>query len=203
MEEKEKCTCNHECEETCNCDESCNCTENCKCEDSCKCSHEHVDKKEKKKKNKKDKELEDALNLINELNDKLLREKAELVNYRRRKDEEVSKMLKFANEDLVTEILPIIDNFESAIKMDTTKLNEDVVKFLEGFKMIYCNLLTILEKYDVKPIDGNNKPFDPTYHQAVMTEASDMDSGMIIEVLRKGYILKGKVLRPAMVKVSE
>lgn len=191
MEEKkisEECTC----DETCTCkEEKCNCKENKK-----------VEKKNKKEK-ELEKKLEESVNLINELNDKLLREKAEMINYRRRKDEEVAKMLKFSNEDLITEMLPIIDNFESAIKMDTSKLGDDVSKYLEGFKMIYCNLLTILENYDVKPIDGNNKPFDPTYHQAVMTEQSDMESGMIIEVLRKGYILKGKVLRPAMVKVSE
>ena len=112
-------------------------------------------------------------------------------------------MLKFSNEDLVTEMLPLIDNFESAIKMDDTNLEDQVSKFLQGFKMIYCNLISILEKYDVKEIDGNNKPFDPTYHQAVMTEKSDLEPGMVIEVLRKGYILKDKVIRPAMVKVSE
>ena len=61
----------------------------------------------------------------------------------------------------------------------------------------------ILERFDVKVIDGANKPFDPTYHQAVMTEKCDMAPDMVIEVLRKGYILKDKVLRPAMVKVSE
>lgn len=164
-------------------------------------------KKTIKEKNKKQKELEtkleEALTLINDLNDKLLREKAEQINYRRRKDEEVTRMLKYANEDLVMEMLPIIDNFESAIKMDDQNLEDEVSKFLQGFKMIYCNLVSILEKFDAKPIDGNNKPFDPAYHQAVMTEKSDMEPGMIIEVLRKGYILKDKVLRPAMVKVSE
>ena len=109
----------------------------------------------------------------------------------------------YKDEDLVMEMLPVIDNFESAIKMDDNNLTDEVSKFLSGFKMIYGNLLGILEKYDVKPIDGNNKPFDPAYHQAVMTEKCDMEPGMVIEVLRKGYVLKDKVLRPAMVKVSE
>jgi molecular chaperone GrpE len=69
--------------------------------------------------------------------------------------------------------------------------------------MIYCNLTSVLNKYGVKAIDGNNKPFDPSFHQAVMTEKCDMESGMVIEVLQKGYLLKDKVIRPAMVKVSE
>ena len=112
-------------------------------------------------------------------------------------------MLKYKDEELVLDMLPIIDTFESAIKMDDNNLTDEVSKFLSGFKMIYGNLLGILEKYEVKTIDGNNKPFDPAYHQAVMTESGDMEPGMVIEVLRKGYILKDKVLRPAMVKVSE
>ena len=126
------------------------------------------------------------------------------VVYRKRKEEEMSKMLKYSNEDLVKEILPIVDNFERAINMDDDNLEDEVSKFLSGFKMIYCKLISTLEKYEVKAIDGNNKPFDPTYHQAVMTESKEgVEPGMVLEVLQKGYLLKDKVIRPAMVKVSE
>lgn len=160
---------------------------------------EHHDKKDKYK--KKIKELEEK---NKELEEKNLREKAELINYRKRKDEEVSKMLKYANEDLVMEILPILDNFERAINMDDDNLENEVSKFLSGFKMIYCNFKSTLEKYDIKAIDGANKPFDPTYHQAVLTETVDgVEAGMVIEIMQKGYMLKDKVIRPAMVKVSE
>ena len=70
--------------------------------------------------------------------------------------------------------------------------------------MIYCGLVGTMEKYGVKAIDGYNKPFDPTYHQAVMTEHRDgVEPGMVLEVLQKGYLLKDKVIRPAMVRVSE
>ena len=132
------------------------------------------------------------------------RTKADLINYRKRKDDEVSRLLKYSSEDIVKELLPIIDNFERAIKMDDDNLQDDVSKFLSGFKMIYCKMVSILEKNGVKAIDGANKPFDPTYHQAVMTEAREnVESGMVIEVLQKGYLLKDKVIRPAMVKVSE
>ena len=205
MEEK-KCNCKETCDCGCMEGQECNCHE-CECEechcDDCNCEHE--DKKEKKKKNKKhDDKLALALQTINELNDKLLREKAEAINYRKRKDDEVSRLLKYKDEDIVLDMLPIIDNFESAIKMDDTNLTDEVSKFLEGFKMIYGNLITVLEKFDIKPIDGINKPFDPTYHQAVMTEkVEDKESGMVVDVLRKGYMIKDKVIRPAMVKVSE
>lgn len=205
MEEK-KCNCKETCDCGCIEGQECNCHE-CECEechcDDCNCEHE--DKKEKKKKNKKhDDKLALALQTINELNDKLLREKAEAINYRKRKDDEVSRLLKYKDEDIVLDMLPIIDNFESAIKMDDTNLTDEVSKFLEGFKMIYGNLITVFEKFDIKPIDGINKPFDPTYHQAVLTEKIDnVEPGIVVDVLRKGYLLKDKVLRPAMVKVSE
>ena len=118
-------------------------------------------------------------------------------------DEELATINKRL-EDLIKEILPILDNFERAIKMDDNNLEDEVSKFLSGFKMIYCNLVNILKSNGVVEIDGNNKPFDPTYHEAIMTEKQDgLEPGMVIEVLQKGYILNGKVIRPAMVKVSE
>ena len=161
-------------------------------------------KKEKKKKDKHLDKLNEAYNMISTLEDSLLRSKAELVNYRKRKDDEVARMLKFANEGLVLELLATVDNFERAIKLDDTNLTDELSKFLEGFKMIYCHLVNTLEKFEVKAIDGNNKPFDPTYHQAVLTEKVEgLESGMVVEVLQKGYLLKDKVIRPAMVKVSE
>ena len=202
--EKEKCTCEEKCEcnEECTCGEDCNCTEEDNCGCGGKCNHEK--KKEKKKKDKHEDKLNEAYNMISELEDKLLREKAELVNYRKRKEEETSRMLMYSNEDLAKSLLPIVDNFERAINMDDDNLDDEVSKFLSGFKMIYCNLINTLEKYGVKAIDGANKPFDPTYHQAIMTEKRDgVEPEMVIEVLQKGYLLKDKVIRPAMVKVSE
>ena len=155
-------------------------------------------------KKKENKQIEELTAKIKELEDRELRAKAELINYRRRKEEEMSRMLKYSNEDLVKEILPIVDNFERAIGYDDTNLNDELSKFLEGFKMIYCHLVNALEAYEVKAIDGYNKPFDPTYHQAVMTEKVEgVEPGMVVEVLQKGYLLKDKVIRPAMVKVSE
>ena len=165
--------------------------EHCKCHDhqECKC-HEHPEPPHDKR--------------IKELEDELLRSKAEFINYRKRLEDEQVRLLKFCNEDLIKETLPILDNFERAISMDDTNLDDEVSKFLSGFKMIYCNFVNVLKNYGVIEIDGNNKPFDPVYHEAIMTEKREgVEAGMVLEVLQKGYILKGKVIRPAMVKVSE
>lgn len=181
--------------------------------------HEHHDKHCDKHKDKKckcdkhdkhkeckchDDKLEESLKKIKELEEEVLKAKADNINYRKRKDEEVSKMLEFANEDLVKDILPSIDNFERAINLDDENLDDELSKFLAGFKMIYCHLVEVMEKYDVKAIDDKGKAFDPKFHQAVLTEKVDgMEPGMVVEVMQKGYMLKDKVIRPAMVKVSE
>lgn len=218
MEEKEKNTCGCEnasckCEdkhidekqEQCNCGEKCNCDEKKHQDNKCSCKEEHKDEHKDKKKFFKGKdETKELKELVEKLKNESLTAKADLINYRKRKDDEVSRMLKYANEDLAKEILPIIDNFERAINMDDDNLEDEVSKFLAGFKMIYCGLVGTMEKYGVKAIDGSNKPFDPTYHQAVMTEHRDgVEPGMVLDVLQKGYLLKDKVIRPAMVRVSE
>ena len=208
----EECTCGENCEcgnectcgEECTCGSECKCTSEDKCSEKCTCDNEKQVKKAKKKKDKKDVKIEELEQRVRDALNEVLVAKADLINYRKRKDDEVTKMLKYANEDLVKEMLPIIDTFERAIKMDDDNLDDEVSKFLEGFKMMYCNLTSIFEKYGVKAIDGSNKQFDPTYHQAVMTEKKDgVEPGMVIEVLQKGYLLKDKVIRPAMVRVSE
>ena len=196
-----ECKCHEHNEDECKCHEhnedECKCHEHnedgCKChehnEDGCKC-HEHHEPPHEKR--------------LKELEDEQLRSKAEFINYRKRLEDEQVRLLKFCNEDLIKETLPILDNFERAISMDDANLEDEVSKFLSGFKMIYCNLVNILKNYGVVEIDGNNKPFDPVYHEAIMTEKRDgVETGMVLEVLQKGYILKGKVIRPAMVKVSE
>lgn len=187
-------------EKTCECNE-CNCEEECKCDEECTCEEEQ---KKEKKKDKYKKQIQELEEKIKGYEEKSLRDKAEMINYRRRKEEETSKMLKYCNEDLIKQLLPVIDNFERAIKMDDDNLEDEVSKFLSGFKMIYSNLALTLQNFEVKAIDGANKPFDPVYHDAVMTEhRDDLEPGMIIEVLQKGYMLKDRVIRPAMVKVSE
>lgn len=199
MKEEKKNQCNDACEE-----QECTCNDDHCREGACNCEHPHEELDKKHKKDKHKEELKKLKEQNTQLEDALLRSKAEFINYRKRLEEEQSRLLKYANEDLVLETLPTLDNFERAIVMDNDNLEDEVSKFLSGIKMIYCNLLSTLEKYGVKAIDGNHKPFDPNYHQAVMTEKiEDMEPGMVIEVLQKGYLLKDKVIRPAMVRVSE
>lgn len=195
--EKETCMCKDGAE--CTCGDECHCGDACTCGDNCECQNVIDEDKEKEHMNK----LNDAYNKISELEDKLIRQNADMVNYRKRKEEEVNKMLKFCNEDLIKDILPILDNFERAISMESG-LNEEEKKFLDGFKMVYTHLQNIMEKYDVKMIDGNNQPFDPVYHNAILLEKREgVEPGMVVEILQKGYLLKDKVIRTAMVKVSE
>lgn len=187
--EKESCTCAEGAE--CTCGDNCTCGENCSCQSEIDKEKEHMNK------------LNDAYNKISELEDKLIRQNADMINYRKRKEEEINRMLKFCNEDLIKDILPILDNFERAISMETG-LTEEEKKFLDGFKMVYANLQGVMEKYDVKMIDGSNQPFDPVYHNAILLEKREgVEPGMVVEILQKGYLLKEKVIRAAMVKVSE
>lgn len=195
-----------------------NCCGHCACEEGnheCSCEKENGNNEHAccgghgnqecacEKETERDNKLNDAYNKISELEDKLIRQNADMVNYRKRKEEEVNKMLKFCNEDLIKDVLPILDNFERAMAQEK-ELTEAEAKFLDGFKMIYSHLQNVMEKYDVKMIDGYNKPFDPVYHNAILVEKREgVEPGMVLEVLQKGYLLKDKVIRTAMVRVSE
>lgn len=190
-EHKEDCHCNeeHKCEETCKCEESCKCNE-----EECSCTEESNINDERELLSKRIKDLEEAL----------LRSQAELINYKRRKDEETSRIIKYAEEDILKGFLPILDNFERAINMDDNNLEDEVSKFLQGFKLMYKQIKDLLTKFEVKEMECLGKEFDPTYHQAVTTGKDESKkSGIILEVLQKGYMYKDKVLRTAMVKVNE
>lgn len=178
----------------CHCEDNCKCEDNCQCEEECHCSEETNIDDERELLSKRIKELEETL----------LRNQAELINYKKRKDEETSRIIKYAEEDILKGFLPILDNFERAINMDNDNLEDEVSKFLEGFKLMYKQIKELLNKFEVKEIDCLDKEFDPTYHQAVVTGKDETKkSGIILEVLQKGYMYKDRVLRTAMVKVNE
>ena len=160
------------------------------------------EEKPKKEKKNKDKELINELqNKIKELEDKNIRVTAEMVNSLRRKEEENTRLMKYASESLILDLLTTIDNFERALSV--TSENQDIQNYQKGFNMIHDNLINTLNKYEVKEIECLGLEFDPTYHQAVMTEHVDgKKENEIIEVLQKGYTYKDKVIRPAMVKVN-
>lgn len=174
---------------------NCKCeNEECHCDNNCKCNEN----------NEKDATIELLNNRIKELEDSLLRNQAELLNYRKRKDEETSRILKYAEEDVLKGFLPILDNFERAIAMDDNNFGDEASKFLEGFRMVYSQTKTLLEKFEVKEIDCLNKEFDPATSQAISTEKDESKpSGTVLKVYQKGYMYKDKVLRLAMVIVNE
>ena len=169
--------------------------------------HENKAKAEEKKGFFKKKEDEEKKKLLEEnalLKDKYLRTQAEMQNMRRRMEEEKTNLLKYEGEDLIVKLLPTLDNFERAIKMDDTNLEDEVSKFLEGFKMIYGNLSNTLQGYEVIAMDILNKPFDPELMDAVIAEeVPGVEPNTVVDVLQKGYTYKGKVIRHAMVKVSK
>lgn len=165
---------------------------------------EKIHEKDNKKCKKHEAEIEKLKNDLLISNEKVLRVQAEMMNFKRRKEEETSMMLKYANEDILKSLLPVVDNFERGLKMDDNDLSDEVSKFLSGFKMIYTNIIEILNKNEVKEIEAEGIEFDPTVHQAVLMEHNEnKPHGVILEVLQKGYIYKDKVIRPAMVKVNE
>ncbi len=164
--------------------------------------------KEKHHDNKQVKLLEGKIEKLNSeiqsKDEKILRIQAELVNFKRRKEEETSYMLKYANEDIIKSLLPIVDNFERGLVMDDNDLSDEVSKFLSGFKMIYSDVINIFNDNEVKVIDALGIEFDPKVHQAVLVEKDEnKPAGVVLEVLQKGYMYKDKVIRPAMVKVNQ
>jgi len=185
----EECTCHQD--ECCN-DECCCSEDTCCSEEGCECSHEDIN-------------TTDLLsNRIKELNEVVLRSQAELINYKKRKDEETARILKYAEKDILEGFLPILDNFERAISMDDNNFGDETSKFLEGFRMVYNQTRALLEKFEVKEIECLGKEFDPSYAQAVVVEKDEeKESGIVLEVLQKGYTYKDRVLRIAMVKVNE
>lgn len=159
-----------------------------------------VEKKEPKKKNKLEEEILKLTEALGQEREKSMRIQAEMMNFKKRKEDEVANMYKYANEDILKSLLGIVDNFERALKLET----EENKEFLKGFNMIYTNILNILKNNEVNVIESDNQSFDPSIHQAVLTEAREgFESGIVIETLQKGYMYKERVLRPAMVKVSE
>ncbi len=160
-------------------------------------------KEKKKKVSEKDKKMEELLNQVKELEEKNLRISAEMINTIRRKDEETTRIIKYASTDIIMELLSICDNFERALSVKTDESNEELNKYKQGMKMIYENFLNVLKLNEVKEIEALGKEFDANLHNAVMTDHVDGKKvNEIIEVLQKGYIYKDKVIRPAMVKVN-
>jgi molecular chaperone GrpE len=146
-------------------------------------------------------ELQRYKALAEETQNRLLRAMADMDNMRRRMRKEQEDLAKYASINLVEAMLPTLDNFERALSVDKESLTVDTL--LEGVNMIYRQMVQLLEKEGLSPIESVGKPFDLNVHQAVMqVEDPEFESGVVVEELQKGYLFKDRVIRPAMVKVN-
>jgi molecular chaperone GrpE len=148
-----------------------------------------------------DPQLTELQNLKQErdgLYDRLLRKQADFDNYKKRVERERSEFVQFASAELMKELLNALDSFDMAIR--NAKTDEHT---LRGFELIYKQLLDTMVRFGLKPIEAKGQAFDPNFHQAVSTVATQtVDENTVLEEMRKGYLLNGKLLRPAMVSVS-
>lgn len=140
--------------------------------------------------------LQEKANAAEELLSRLKYLQADFDNYRKSFEREREQIIKLANESLISELLVVIDDFERALSI--MKDGKDK----EGMKMIYNNLIKILERRGLKPIETAGKKFDPNFHEVVCKEPSCKDDGLILEELQKGYMLKSTVIRPSKVKIA-
>ena len=133
-----------------------------------------------------------------ELDDRFLRTRAEFENARRRADRDRMEFVQFAAMDLVRSLLPVLDDFERAVKTEATDQ-----KYAKGVELIYQRLLETLKKAGLEPIEAQGKTFDPNFHEAVQrVSTEDAPDQTVMEEFQRGYNFKGKLLRPAWVKVA-
>jgi molecular chaperone GrpE len=146
-------------------------------------------------------QLEAAEQKAEENYQKFLRAQADLDNVKRRTRKEKEDQAKYASLPLLEQILPALDNFERAI--EASKGTQDIDSIIKGVEMVFRQMEQVFQKEGVEVIPSVGQPFDPNVHQAVMqVESDEFESGTVVEELQKGYILKDKVIRPSMVKVS-
>lgn len=146
-------------------------------------------------------ELEKLQAELQEQQQRTLRVQADFDNFRRRTQKEKEDLGKYASSKLITELLPVIDNFERALQ--ASEENPEFESFSKGVNMIFRQLESVLATEGLSAMKSVGEPFNPEYHQAIMQVKSDeYEEGIVVEEVQKGYMLKDKVLRPAMVKVS-
>jgi len=139
--------------------------------------------------------------LAEENQQRYLRAQADFDNFRRRTLKEKEELAQYASMKLITELLPVVDNFGRAI--EAAGSGGDVESFSKGVDMIFRQMSQVLEQEGLKQMEAVGSPFNPEFHQAIMTvESDEHEEGIVVEEVQKGYMLKDKVLRPAMVKVS-
>ncbi|MGQ9570584.1 MAG: nucleotide exchange factor GrpE [Thermodesulfovibrionales bacterium] len=146
-------------------------------------------------------EKQNLASQLQEMNDKYLRLYAEFENYKKRVNKEKDELIKYANEDLVYQLLPIIDNLEMALKHSDNDASSGLI---QGVENTLREFQRTLEKFGLMTIEALNKPFDPSMHEAMsVVTREDIKENMVVEEFRKGYIFREKVIRPSLVSVSK
>jgi molecular chaperone GrpE len=146
-------------------------------------------------------ELDNLKKERDSLYDRLLRKQAEFENYKKRMDREKSEFAQFASWELMRELLNVLDSFDRAL--ENAAADGTGSETLRGFELINKQFQDTLGRFGLKAIEAKGKKFDPNFHQAVSTEASeDVEENTVVKEMRKGYTLNGRLLRPAMVSVS-
>ena len=150
-----------------------------------------------------EKELEENKKVFEELNDRYLRLGADFDNYKKRISKEKADLISYGNEELIRSLLSVLDNLERGI--EHSEADRDTNPIIEGFRLVHKQFLDCLEKFGVKAIEVNKgEEFDPNLHQAVeRVESDEVQPGFILSELLKGYTLKDRLLRPALVSVSK
>ncbi len=147
-------------------------------------------------------DYKEAVKARDEAEDKYLRAAAEFANARRRTELRADNEVRAAKEQILSSFLPVVDDLDRALL--AVPAGEAAASWLEGFALIQRKLAAALDRQGVTPIQAEGQPFDPALHQAVvMADGGDVPSGTILQELQRGYLLDGKVLRPAMVKVAQ
>jgi len=152
-----------------------------------------------------DSETREALDALQRekdaLQDRLLRTAAEFDNYRKRMERERRELADYTAADVLKDLLPILDNFERALQAPAAA---DTDAFRKGIELIHKQMLDVLKKRGIKPIEALGTDFDPNFHQAVIHEESATHrEGEVMEELQRGYLIGDRLLRPAMVKVAK
>ena len=159
-------------------------------------------RREKKKKEKADKKQDALKEKIEELEDRVKRQMAEFDNFRKRSEKEKAMMFETGARSVIEKILPVVDNFERGLASVPEEEKES--GFAQGMEMIYKQLMTELEKMEVKPIPAVGEEFNPDFHNAVMqVESEEYESGVVAQELQKGYTYRDSVVRHSMVAVVQ
>jgi len=135
--------------------------------------------------------------------DKYMRTAADLENYKKRMAREHADLVRYGNEKLIKDLMPILDSLDRALKQ-TSDASAEVQAFSDGLKLIEAQFMACLQKHGVEKIEARGKDFDPNLHQAVMMiESEEFEDNKVVEEFETGYLLNGRLLKPAKVSVSK